>query len=204
MAELTQQLLSNAYILPYSTADPNVFNFVHADLDIVNRNYREPKLRQICNHVLSSGTYTLNTCSRCLGNGYYYDININEHGTVDQVYGVDKLGQDLEKITLTQVGENKFHLAYGTILTEVHGELTTSTQESLLRQSIIEAVYRLKMLQQLEIENGQTFTPEELIDRIDKINFYNTSDPRQLGYRVFVVTVAGNSSVIEGNITLTI
>ena len=198
MSEISKTITSDAYILAYSVADPTVFQFTGTSTNIATRNYREPKLRQLCNHVLASGTFTINNCPRCLSNGYYYDILINQDGLIDQVQGVSKLGQELEKITITQIGENTFHISYGTIVNEVFGELTVPGREALLRQSIIAAVYRLKTLQQLELENGGQFPSSELIDRIDKIDFLTTSDPRQISYRVYVITVSGVATITEG------
>lgn len=200
--ESSQTLLSNAYVLPYSIANPSVFEFAPSSTDIARRDYREPKLRQLCNHVLASGTFTLATCPRCLSKGYYYDILINQDGLIAQVQGVSKLGQELEKITITQVGENTFHISYGTVVNEVFGELTVPGREALLRQSIINAIYRLKTLQQLELENGGQFPSAELIDRIDKIDFFTTGDPRQIGYRVYVITVSGTATITEGTIII--
>lgn len=200
--ELSNTINSDAYILTYSVADPTIFQFVETTTSIATRNYKEPKLRQVCNHVLASGTFTLDTCPRCLGKGYYYDILINQDGFIDSVQGVSKLGQELEKITITQIGENIFHISYGTIVNEVFGELTIPGREALLRQSIISAVYRLKTLQQLELENGGQFTPAELIDSVDKIDFLDTSDPRQISYRVYVLTVSGTAIVTTGTIII--
>jgi len=75
-------ITSNAYILPYSTANPYSFAIPFPSITTTDPVYNDAifdlNLKQTCDHVLSSGRYTLNTCPRCLGTGYYYDLKFNE------------------------------------------------------------------------------------------------------------------------------
>lgn len=195
---------STAWVLAYTTADPNVFN-----IPLVNvpgeqgKDYREPKLKHVCDHKLTSGTFTLNTCPRCLGQGYYYDIKIDEDGTIPQVFREDKLLQELEKITITPLGNNLFHEAYGTLVDNVFSSAPSrDLRETLLKQSIIAAVGRIQTNQQLEIRRGYGFSPAELITNIEKIEVFDVyEEPRSIGYRVYIMTAQGLQKR-EGVITL--
>ena len=195
---------SNAYILAYSTADPNSFTVNQVTTQIATQECREPKLKQTCDHVLSSGRYTLTTCPRCLGTGYYYDMKFNEVGLVEQIIAEDKLAQELEKITLTPIGDNIFHDQYGTLVARSH--LTASTreiQETVLKRSIIDAVLHLKQIQELEISDGSPFSARELIARIEKVEILGYStNPTAVQYVVHVRTLSSTLAALRGTIIL--
>lgn len=166
--------------------------------------YREPQLKHNCNHYLSGVQYTLDTCSRCLGNGYYYDIKFSPNGDIITVNEKEKLLQELVKIALTSKGTNPFHNEYGSTLSDSVGLLQEKDfQETKLKQSIIEAVLRLKYLQRDYVRQGYKLSLEELIDRIYEIEVYEIeNNPTMLGFKVQIITVRGNTILLQGNVTL--
>jgi phage baseplate assembly protein W len=199
----TQLLISDTYILPYTTANPLVFNFNSSEtFDFYTPSYREPKLKHTCNHVLSTGTYTLETCPRCVGTGYYFDIKFNPDGQVESIRGSDKLAQELEKITLTPLGENIFHNLYGTTLNNLYTDVIgPDTRQNKLKKSIINAVLRLKLLQSQAITQGAGFDASELIDKIERIDVFELyNDSTAVGFRVYISTLNGEHTTIEGTI----
>jgi len=199
----TTTLMSTAYVLPYTTADPTQFTFNNGEsTDYLIPDYREPKLKHICDHVLSSGIFKLANCPRCLGNGYYYDVKLDPMGLISQVEGVDKLTQELEKIVLTPLGSSTFHNLYGTLIGDSHMKaIGDETKEQQLKRSIINAILRLKMLQEQSIDRGAGFTASELILRISRIEVFEIyGAPTSIGYRVYIVTPNGENSLVEGTI----
>ena len=197
---VTQSLLSNAYVLPYSTANPNVFNFsspIEAiSTSFVNLTTFDLKLKHDCNHVLSSGTYTLNTCSRCLGNGYYYDIKLSPDGYFITTDKVNKLRQELEKITLTE--SNPFHSDYGINLQSRVGQVPIDGLKAIIESDLRNAVAKLKNLQEVNI-GINIFSPDELIAYIDSV-IVTESGQTGLVFTVNIVTKSALNITLQGTI----
>ena len=198
-------ITSNAQITYAAGVDPNRFSFSTAIAGRTSADYQEPQLKHVCDHSLSSGAYSINACPRCLGSGIYYDIKIDELGRIPQVHRDTKLMQDIEKITLTALGDNKFHDRYGSLVSNIYGTaVSENTRTIRLKQSIIDAVMRIKSLQLLVMgNNAGNFGPSELIQRIDKIEVFNyVNDPRSVGYTVYIVTLSGETKLVEGTIII--
>ena len=197
-------IVANSYILEYTTANPLDFDFApDATTGTVKQTYREPKLKHICDHVLNGVQYTLNTCKRCIGNGYYYDIKIGSDGDILQVSGVNKLQQELEKIIITTIGDNTYHNLYGTDLHKSNLGLTSvESRETNIKTRIVNSVLRIKMLQTEEIRKGNSFSADELINNIQKIDVFDIyGSPTSIGYRVYIKTHAGIEIIAD---TLTV
>jgi hypothetical protein len=200
-------LSSEAYILPYTTADPTEFILstttpIAIYPPTITSHTFDVKLKHLCDHVLSTGTYKLENCPRCLGNGYYYDIKFDPDGLIKNVKGREKLSQELEKITLTMIGENTFHNLYGTILKKFYtGDVIGNVQQNQLKKSIINAVLRLKLLQQQSIAQGAGFDASELINKIDRIDIFEIyNNSTAIGFRVYINTSDNDQTTIEGTI----
>ncbi|MCK4359416.1 MAG: hypothetical protein KAW92_11885 [Candidatus Cloacimonetes bacterium] len=167
---------------------------------IRNTPYREPQLKWPCTHYLSGIQYTLYTCPRCLGKGYYYDIKFDAGGLVPQVWDETKLQQELEKITLTEY--NPFHPEYGAGLKKRVGQVGVDELKAIIKSDLVDAVYNLMKYQKAEankgVQNGN-FSPKELIDKIDKIEITELS-ATELNFAVYVVTVEGKELEITGKI----
>lgn len=206
-----QLIISDAYIIPATSPDSFVFESAPAYTSFSLKTKDESKitlldvkLKHTCDHNLPSGKYTLNDCPRCLGKGYYFDIKFSPKGDVFTVSEIEKLLQELVKITLTSKGGNFFHDEYGSYVSDSIGMVQSKNfREARLKQSIIDAVLRLRYLQRDGIEKGYRFSLKELIDKISKIEIYEIeNDPTQLGFKVTVQTVEGMTAILQGSVTL--
>lgn len=212
LGTMQQTINSNARVVPSSSPDPFTFepppaavsSFSLKTKDESKTMLLDAKLKHVCNHNLPSGKYTLNTCPRCLGEGFYFDIKFSPGGDVITLNEEEKLLQELVKITLTSKGNNPFHKEYGSVVSDSIGMLQEKGfREAKLKQSIIEAVLRLKYLQRERIKMGYRFSLKELIDKIDKIEIYEIeSNPTWLGFKVQILTVEGETAMLQGSITL--
>jgi len=163
--------------------------------------YREPQLKWPCTHYLPNrGQFTLNTCPRCLGKGFYYDIQFDAGGLVPQVWDETKLGQELEKITITDF--NPFHPEYGANLKARVGQVSVDELKPIIKADLLNSIYTLIKYQKREANKGigdGYFSPRELIDRVDKIEITEISTT-ELNFAVYVVTVEGRKIEITGKV----
>jgi phage baseplate assembly protein W len=97
------------------------------------------------------------------------DMVLSGNGQFEIVEGKDKLSQDLQKIFLTDLGENKFNFYYGTNLRSLVG-LTAAEPlgDSLMASQVGETVDYYRRLQGLQ-KLDQDVTDEELINKIDSL-----------------------------------
>jgi len=207
-----QFILSDAKIHPATS--PDYFSFGRISKDVSNFSLKtqdetktvlyDVKLEHICDHNLPSGKFKLNTCPRCLGKGFYYDLKFSPLGDVFTVKEVEKLLQELVKITITSKGSNPFHADYGSYVVDSVGALQTEGfRETKLKQSIMDAVLRLRYLQREGIERGYKFSLKELIDKIESIEFYEVEgNPTQLNFKVKVTNVEGSIAILQGSVSL--
>jgi len=160
--------------------------------------YREPQLKQTCNHNLSGVQYTLNTCPRCLGNGYYFDIKFDAGGLVPQVWDENKLIQELEKITLTD--SNPFHPEYGANLKQRIGQVNVEELKAIIQRDLLTTVYNLIKYQKAEASKSPGyFSVYELIDSVDKIEITDLS-ATELIFAVYVITIHGKEVQLTGKV----
>jgi len=196
MAEETVIVISNAEII-----DPTVFTYAEAtvaDASITtNLTVFDMKLKQTCNHALEAGQFTLDTCTRCLGTGFYYDIHLNEAGKLLEVSLVDKLTQTLEKFVLTE--NNDFHPDVAINLQQWLGEAPISEIKAIIKFDLIKSIMSL-----IETQRGvPNLSSEAQIASLDKVEvFDDTSDPSRLDYAVTITTIAGNSRELAGTVIL--
>ena len=162
-----------------------------------NYNAFDVKLKHTCNHNLSNVQYTLNTCPRCLGTGYYYDIKFNEAGQPIMVELVDKLVQTLEKFVLTE--NNDFHSEVAINAQQWLGESPISEIKAAIKFELSKSLITLMETQQ-GVPNLAT---EAQIASIDSIEvFEDTDNPGSLDYAVTITTAAGNSRELTGTVVL--
>lgn len=132
------------------------------------------------------------------------DIRIEPDGSLSTVIDNYKLRQDIVKILLTKLGENKFHPNYGSEVGAIKiGYI--SDQELLeidLKASVEEAVRKIMSLQK-----GQTLrqyvTPGERIISILNVSAERDNvDPRL--YSMFITVQTGALTTITESVTVRI
>jgi phage baseplate assembly protein W len=132
------------------------------------------------------------------------DIKIENDGTLSIVSDNSKLRQDIIKILLTKLGENKFHPGYGSEIGVVDIGYVDDSElvEVDLRASVEDAVKKLISLQKNQ-SLRQYITPAERIISILNISAKrDTVDPRL--YSIFITVQTGALSSTTENITVRI
>ena len=132
------------------------------------------------------------------------DIQFGPNGSVQLVSKNEKLRQDILKIILTEIGENKFHRGYGSAI----GKLSIGTAagkdlvELDLKSSVENAIRKLMSLQKAQ-SSRQYLSPGEIIVSIVNIDAGRDSlDPRM--YNVFVSVLTGELTEIRELVTVKI
>lgn len=111
-------------------------------------------------------------------------------GSISLLQNKDKLIQDVLKILFTSTGENKIHPWYGTpLLSRVVGQSTIS---DVIEKEVIDAISyglgNLKTLQQLQEQDSQFVTPQEMLASVKKIGVkLNEQDKRKLVISIEIV-----------------
>ena len=132
------------------------------------------------------------------------DIYFSPSGSPNLVSKNSKLRQDMLKIILTEVGENKFHRGYGSAI----GKLSIGTAagkdlvELDLKSSVENAIRKLMSLQKAQ-SRRQYLSPGEIIVSIVNIDAGRDNlDPRM--YNVFVSVLTGELTEIRELVTVKI
>jgi len=163
--------------------------------------YREPQLKWPCTHYLPNrGQFTLNTCPRCLGTGFYYDIQFDAGGLVPQVWDETKLAQELEKITITDF--NPFHPEYGANLKKRVGQVPIDDLKPIIKSDLLNSIFNLMKYQKREANKGVGdgyFSPRELIDSVKKVEITEISTT-ELEFTIYILTVEGKELEITGKV----
>jgi len=196
----TVNIISDTYIILSSTADPYVFTFASPEEvteTTVNLNTTvfDVKLKHVCNHQLSTGTYKLSTCPRCLGTEYYYDIKFDALGRPIEVSLEDKLQQALEKLVLTE--RNDFHSDIAVNIKKWLGNSPLNSVQSIIKYELIKGIASLQQ-NQLSVPS---LSSRAVISTIDSIEV-NQVDIDHLDYSVKITTVSGTSYNLIGTINL--
>lgn len=132
------------------------------------------------------------------------DLVINPDGSLELVTDNQKLRQDIIKILLTKLGENRYHPNYGSEL----GAITIGSvvdQEILeldLTSSVRDSLQKLMALQKAQ-SRKQFLTPgERLISILDVSVQRDNLDPRL--YNVFISVQTGTLTALTESITVRI
>jgi len=132
------------------------------------------------------------------------DIAIGRSGDLDTVYDNDKLRQDIVKILLTKLGENKFHPNYGSKVgaLEIGFVADQELVELDLQSSVEDAIRYLMRAQQMQ-QKRQYLTPGEVIVGIKNILVErDLLDPRM--YNIYVSVYTKKLTVITETIPVRI
>ncbi len=129
---------------------------------------------------------------------------LNTDGSVQIVSDNAKLRQDIIKILLTKLGENKYHAEYGSEIgaLQIGSVPDQNLLESDLSSSAELSIRKLISLQKTQMKK-QYLTPGEII--VDILNIQvlrDTADPRL--YNIFISVLTQKLDVINESITIRI
>ena len=130
------------------------------------------------------------------------DLSISNSGAVDTVNQTNKVIQDMKKLLLTDLGDNKYHPNYGSPLGA--GSIGDYQDEDFLKinikNSVERSINRLISLQRNQMKY-QYVSPSETIMYIKNIKvFRDTTDPRM--WSVFVSVVTQDLSEASQSVTI--
>lgn len=132
------------------------------------------------------------------------DIVIGQDGGLTTVFDNTKLRQDVIKILLTKLGENKFHPSYGSEVGAINiGHIPDQELLELdLQASVRDAVNKLIALQRSQ-SRKQFLTPgERIVSLLDVSAQRDEIDPRL--YSIFLTIQTGALTSISESITIRI
>ena len=132
------------------------------------------------------------------------DIKIKADGTVNAVAGNSKLRQDIIKILLTELGDNKFHPRYGSHIGSLQiGHHADAKLVSLDLESSARNAIRILMSLQRSQSRRQALTPgERIVDVLDVSVARDDIDPRL--YNIFVSVLTQELTEVRDNVTVRI
>lgn len=132
------------------------------------------------------------------------DISIGTNGSLETVFDNAKLRQDILKILLTNLGENKFHSNYGSKIGQLDIGFIADKNllESDLESSVDEAIRYLIRAQNNQ-QKYQYLTPGEVIAGIKNISVERDKvDPRL--YNIFISVYTKNLNIITETVPVRI
>jgi len=119
------------------------------------------------------------------------DLVISSTADLATTQGNPKLIQDLLKIAITAAGSNPLQPWYGSLVSKtligsyLSSDIVISTAQSQLQN----AIENLQNLQNLQVQSGQTVTPDEQISFINDISITrSTVDPRLFSVIIMVLS----------------
>ena len=132
------------------------------------------------------------------------DIKLERDGSLSTVIDNSKLRQDIVKIMLTKLGENKFHPTYGSEVGAINiGQVPDQELLELdLVSSVEDAIVKLIALQKGQARR-QFLTPgERIIALLDVSAQRDLADPRM--YSIFITVQTGALTAVTESVTVRI
>jgi hypothetical protein len=151
----------------------------------------DAKFQVTCDHTLGFPlqTFTLGTCPRCLGMGFYEASYYGGDGNVVMLSGIQLLSQQISKI----LTEEKRPTGYGFDYTVLGGVINPGTVTAV-KSEVLRCLQYLSDSQQQEKLEGFHYLPTEEIERVNSVDaFIADSDPRTVIVNASVTTVSGKS-----------
>lgn len=132
------------------------------------------------------------------------DIVIESSGLLASVSGNQKIRQDIVKILLTNFGDNKFHIRYGSDVGALKiGEVADQKIiEMDIKRSVEEAIRYLISLQKSQ-SRSQYLSSSEIILDISNISTERDSEDPRL-YNIFISVLTQKLDIINEVITIRI
>jgi|7_EtaG_2_1085326.scaffolds.fasta_scaffold00102_3 phage baseplate assembly protein W len=132
------------------------------------------------------------------------DIKVQDDGALSIVTGNSKLRQDIIKILLTELGDNKFHPNYGSHVGALQiGHYADKALINLdLQSSAMKAVRNLMALQRSQSRRQALSSGEKIIEVLSVLVERDSLDPRM--YNIFVSVLTEELTEVRNNITVRI
>lgn len=129
------------------------------------------------------------------------DLRI-ENGDLATIKGIEKLKQDLLKISTTEMGSNPLQPWYGSLVSNslIGNNLPDEVSFPMARTQLQNAIEKLKQLQELQTASGQKTTPDEQLSYIQGVSILRyPQDPRIIRVMIKVLTRSFGSATVSFN-----
>jgi len=132
------------------------------------------------------------------------DLVLDQSGSLSTVFGNGKIRQDIVKILLTRVGDNKFHSSYGSDIGILKiGDVTDAAMLELdVKRSVEDAIRYLIFLQKNQSKNQVLSLSEVILDISDIETERDSADPRL--YNIYISVLTQKLDIINETITIRI
>jgi phage baseplate assembly protein W len=117
------------------------------------------------------------------------DLQLNGDGTISLVSGNQKLRQDILKILLTTFGDNKYHVSYGSNLSQLEiGSADIVITENEIKSSVISSINTLMSMQRSQARYQTLYPSEVIVSVLDVQVGRDNLDPRMYNLRLSILT----------------
>jgi phage baseplate assembly protein W len=117
------------------------------------------------------------------------DLQLNGDGTISLVSGNQKLRQDILKILLTTFGDNKYHVNYGSNLSQLEiGSADIVITENEIKSSVISSINTLMSMQRSQARYQTLYPSEVIVSVLDVQVGRDNLDPRMYNLRLSILT----------------
>ena len=127
------------------------------------------KFCTLCSHWVNNIQYSVATCPRCNGRGWYMDIMFDPAGDAIATGGAIKMQQECIKVLFDQKHSDLFYPNWGSEIHDFIGKKNTTAIRSRLEMCIRRAIERLKAIQEHEALTNASVTDSEIIKNIEYI-----------------------------------
>lgn len=152
-----------------------------------------------CTHLVDEELYDVDSCPRCYGKGYYFDVTF-DGGKAVLSEGSIKLEQELLKILIEEKGSNVFHLDWGNEITRLVGTKNTSIKRSKIEVLVKQTLDHLKAVQHGEDAVWGNMMEEEKLGEILSIDVVETSGRDGYIIKVKISNTSGDTIVQTFNL----
>jgi hypothetical protein len=129
----------------------------------------DAKIFTLCDHTTGGKTYMVDLCPKCLGKGYYYDIEFDLQGQAKLITGTHKLQQEVLKICNDEKGNNLYFSRWGSNLHNLIGSKQDKLSNSRLQMMVRMSLEYLQLLQQSANKEYGNFSQDEILLGIESI-----------------------------------
>lgn len=158
----------------------------------------DAKIFTPCDHYTGGKQYIVDRCPKCLGKGYYYDIEFDLQGQAKLITGTQKLQQEVLKIINDERGNNLYFSRWGSEIHNLIGSKQDRLTNSRLQIMVRMSLEYLQLLQQSAQTEYENFSSDEILLGVENIEMQSYV----VGYDMKVTLKNKSNDILEQTILL--
>ena len=158
----------------------------------------DAKIFTLCDHTTGGKVYSVDLCPKCLGKGYYYDIDFDLQGQAKLITGTQKLQQEVLKIINDERGNNLYFNRWGSEVHDLIGSKQDKLTNSRLQIMVRMSLEYLQLLQQSAHSEYENFSSDEILLGIESIEMQSDV----VGYDMRVTLKNQSNDILDQTILL--